>query len=272
MQYRDEEHVPSIVTEELWERANRILQSRAEKTQEKQTDTHSRYPYSGKLFCALDGEPYYRGVYRSGGVQKEVWQCRKYCEKGRSGCSSQPVYTAELNEILRDFYRRCVPDSSQWAQSLVQLYETLAEWEKGNGQLPGVRRGITDRVRKKDKLLDLNVNGRLSDEDFEEQNRRLSDELSALRKKEQELTKKARQQDSREQSARLRRQIVRELAFSNGFSAPLVDLMLRRAEISSGEQKGEVRLTLFAQGEESKRDYDIVRRRGKPSVCTALYI
>ncbi|MCI8497299.1 MAG: recombinase family protein [Clostridiales bacterium] len=271
VQYRDEEHVPPIVTQELWERANRILQSRSGKENGQVPDTHSRYPYSGKLFCAADGETYYRGIYRSGGGKKEVWQCKRYCEKGREGCSSPPVYTAELDEIMRDYYRRCVPKSEHWGEELVKLYEALGERERAASQLPGVRRGITERMRKKEKLLDLSVGGRLSDDDFEEQNRRLNGELSVLRKKEQELLAQSKQSDCAGQSERLRERIRREMDFPNGFSIALIDAMLDRAEVTGCGQKGEVRLTLFPGDGETQKEYHIARRRGKPSVCTASY-
>jgi hypothetical protein len=49
--YKDEETVPAIVSEELWETANRILRGRGEKAKNNETAYQSRYTYSGKMFC-----------------------------------------------------------------------------------------------------------------------------------------------------------------------------------------------------------------------------
>src|SRR5699024_8099244 len=102
--YKDEsgQIVPAIVSEELWDKANLILEKRSIKqSAEDKTGYQSRYPYSGKIICGVHKLPYYRALYRYKSGNKEIWQCQEYSRKGREGCTAPVLYTSELDTIMR---------------------------------------------------------------------------------------------------------------------------------------------------------------------------
>ena len=99
---QDEENVPPIVSEELWDKANLILSKRsAKQSAEDKSGYQNRYPYSGKIICGVHKMPYYRSLYRYKSGNKEIWQCQEYTRKGKEGCTSPIIYTSEADEILR---------------------------------------------------------------------------------------------------------------------------------------------------------------------------
>ena len=88
-QYVYENKVPPIVSKELWEAANREIARRAEGINRSGDRKRGRYKgksqISGKLFCGLCGNPYYRRTRRRYKDRLVVyeWKCKRYLETGR---------------------------------------------------------------------------------------------------------------------------------------------------------------------------------------------
>ena len=103
--------VPAIVSEELWDRANALYKSRSgqARAHKSAADFHNRYPYSGKLRCALHRASFHRQVRRRGGETREVWVCRVARTQGRASCPLPAVETAELNRVLAPLLSALVP-------------------------------------------------------------------------------------------------------------------------------------------------------------------
>ena len=86
-------------------------------------------------------------------------------------------------------------------------------------------------LQRKDKILDLNINGRLSDEEFQERNRKFNDEADELRKRIANLRdQQIKSEDIADSIEALREIITKELDFSNGMDQDLVDRLVDRIE------------------------------------------
>ena len=126
--YKDEDNVPPIVSEELWEKANRVLSKRSEQmSSDNRTSYNNKYAYSGKIVCTGHGCHYQRGLYRYPSGNKEIWQCRKYVEKGKSGCTMPVLYTTELNQIMKGCYDEIVTNKADIIHDLVKIYSSLSQ-------------------------------------------------------------------------------------------------------------------------------------------------
>ena len=80
--YKDEESVPPIVSEELWDKANMILTKRGQKIKsENRVSYNNKYLYSSKIVCSEHQCSYQRGLYRYPSGNKEIWQCKEYLQK-----------------------------------------------------------------------------------------------------------------------------------------------------------------------------------------------
>ena len=62
--YKDNETCPPIVSEELWEKCNKIL-DRNSKNYEQKTPTNMKYALSGKIKCMHDGATFTKGFYKN---------------------------------------------------------------------------------------------------------------------------------------------------------------------------------------------------------------
>lgn len=271
--YKDEENVPPIVSEELWEKANLILAKRsvAQSTEDK-SNYQNRYPYSGKIICGVHKQPYYRTLFRYRSGNKEAWQCQEYSKKGKQGCTSPILYTVELDDIVRQVLEELSIHKTEIIHELVQLYTTLSSGAKTEEDIARCKTSIDGILRRKDKLLDLSIDGRISDEEFSLRNDRFNEEIEQLRQRLQELeAEKLKNQDMMQSIEALRQAITEELDFSHGFTVGVIDALLDHIEVVGSEDKNRVEVKVYLKAMDHKADFLIQRSRGRTSVCTRQY-
>ena len=271
--YKDEENVPAIVSEELWEKANLILKKRsAKQSSEDKTSYQNKYPYSGKIICAVHHEPYYRSLYRYKSGSKEVWQCQEYARKGKSGCLSPIIYTSELDDIVRQTLEELFIHRAEIIHELIQIYTTIGSNDKIEEAIAKCKVGIEDVLRRKDKLLDLSIDGRISDDEFTTRNNRFNDEIERLQQHLQGLEEeKTKNQDMMQSIEVLRKAITRELSFEKGFTPGVIDALLDHIEVSGTEDKNVIHVKVYLKAIGENQEYTVQRFRGKTSVCSRQY-
>ena len=271
--YRDEEHVPPIVSEELWEKANLILARRsAKQSAEDRSSYQNKYAYSGKILCGVHHQPYYRAVYRYPSGDKEVWQCREYAKKGRSGCPSPIVYTSELDDIMRSVLEEVSLHKVEIIYELLQVYASVEQGNKTAQRMAACQAQMDEILRRKDKLLDLSIDGRISDREFSLRNDRFNGELETLQKQLQDLKEQQlKDRDMMQSIQALRQVIARELNFEHGFSEGVMDALLDHMEVTGTGEKNLVQVTVCLKAIVKPQCYTVRRVRSGTSVCTGPY-
>ena len=275
--YKDEsgQVVPAIVSEELWDKANRILEKRsAKQSEDGKTSYQNRYPYSGKIICGVHKQPYYRSLYRYKSGNKEVWQCQEYSRKGRAGCSSPVLYTSELDTIMRQVLEELSLNKAEIIQDLLRLYTSIGNGSNVEEEIGRCKGNIEAILKRKDKLLDLSIDGKIADDEFTQRNDRFNDEIQRLRQRldtlEQERSKNREMLQSIDT---LRQAITRDLDFTDGFSVGVIDSLLDRIEVhpQDGEKKSEIHVSVYLNVISEEERFTIQRGRWTTSVCTRQY-
>ncbi len=271
--YRDEENVPPIVTEELWDKANRLLMRRSEKQSAKDKSCYqNQYPYSGKIICGIHKTPYYRSLYRYKSGNKEVWQCQEYVKNGKSGCEMPILYTSEIDDILRQSLEEVAKYKSEIVEELIRIYNSVDTKDKIEAETTKCKAEMDTILQRKNRLLDLSISGNLSNAEFAARNERFNAELKTLEDRLAELEKQRQDDENRVQYIRaLKQMISRELDFSEGFTVGLVDALLDHMEVMGTEDKKVVHVTVYLKGMPEQQNYVIKRSKGKTSVCTRAY-
>ena len=179
--YKDEtgEKVPAIVEEDVWERANERYRQRKAKYKAIRANNGipsvgwGRSPLSSKIFCAACGAPFWRDVVSFGSTTgKEYWRCSYKKKNGSSSCPTSPVYTEELLEILKsvigELKAMIAENADEYARLLKEEFQSIPDSTEKSVKRLTLR--LNQLYKKRDKLLDHNINGRISDDQFEEMN------------------------------------------------------------------------------------------------------
>ena len=183
------------------------------------------------------------------------------------------LYTSEADLIVSDLLEDTLLRRAELARELIELYSAIGTGEKNGEEQRRCEEEMEGIVRRKDKLLDLSVEGRISDQEFSTRNERFNQELEILRTKIQELEdERARRQRTVRSPEYLRQAISTELDFPQGFSGGIVESLIERMEVHGTEERGQVKIRVYPRGRSEPMEYRVIRQRGKPSVCSRAYI
>lgn len=167
--FKDEtgEIVPAIVTEELWDRANKVLAKRSRDVKSRQNKCNHANLLTGKLFCMHCGKPYYRRESKDkSGSANSIWICSGKIKNGAASCPSFAIYESDIKPILLDVFQETAGSAEKYINEYIDLYKTIDEDNETAKAIAELDKTIAFETKKKQKLLDYNINGDISDKDF----------------------------------------------------------------------------------------------------------
>lgn len=187
--YKDTENVPPIVSEELWERANKKLKQRQESFASRAVNKavfQNRYTYSGKIYCGCHNLTYHRS---SAGKRKNnpVWECQVYRRESLKGCSNPRVFELELDEVFKDMFNKLFKRRNNIFDEILSECKNYLETNNNESDIKNLESKILVLNNKKDKLLELVMEEYLSKEDYKKQIDLINEDLTIYQNKITEL-------------------------------------------------------------------------------------
>ena len=196
--FKDEtgELVPAIVSEELWDSANAVLLRRSKDVKSRQNICNHSNLLTGKLFCTHCGKAYYRrdSVDRLGNKNSK-WVCSGKINNGADSCPSFPIYEEEIKPVLFDVFNETSSIAEDLVESYIEMYKSIDISGELAKDIEKLKAKIEHEQKKKRKILDYNLNGDLSDEDYIQMNNECKANIDSLEK---ELFDLEEQQNSKE--------------------------------------------------------------------------
>lgn len=180
--YEDKTRIPPIIDEDLWNRANNRLISRKKAFSERKEDKSiykNRYLYSAKIYCGQHNTVFHRREFRKN--KKDItWVCSEYLKSGKSTCDSPNIRESDLDAIFKDLISKLQIDSNEVIDTLMNYYKHL-EIDTGIDEEINIReKEINNLYAKKDKLLELSLQGSLSNTEFYERNNSFNEKIKVL--------------------------------------------------------------------------------------------
>ena len=196
--FKDEtgELVPAIVSEELWDAANEVLSRRSKDVKNRQNICNHANLLTGKLFCTHCGKAYYRrdSVDKQGNKNSK-WVCSGKINNGADSCPSFAIYEEEIKPVLFDVFNETSPIAEDLVESYIEMYKTIDSSGEMLRDIEKLKDEIEHEQKKKRKILDYNLNGDLTDEEYLQMNKECKEKITELEK---ELADLLEQQNSKD--------------------------------------------------------------------------
>lgn len=188
--FKDEtgEIVPAIVSEELWDKANAILQRRSEDVKTRQGICNHANLLTGKLFCTECGQPYYRRDSKDRqGRKNSKWICSGKIKNGADSCGSFAIYEEEIKPVLFEVFRDTKADADEMVAEYERMYKEMTEDGSLHKKIQQQKQLIEMANRKKNKLLQLVVDESITNADFKSMTAQCNQEIETAEKAIEEL-------------------------------------------------------------------------------------
>ncbi len=218
----------------------------------------NRYPYSGKIICEEHNTTFHRQVLTSKKGQQEVWQCKVYRKYGRSACSAPQIRSSELDLILSRIFTELVKDKQAIIDNLITVLQNVpkeVDYEKLRGRVQEEMDALNVR---KDRLLDLQIAGAITIEEFKTRNDTCNEQLRALEAQMEALRQEEAQAAGKDLDlGAIRRTLEKELSFSEGVNSALVSTILEKIVVKKESTKEEIYLDIYLKlGQQYAAIYD----------------
>lgn len=185
---------------------------------------------------------------------------QKYGRDEEKGCDQPVVYGEELDGAVRLALEAANPNREEIARALEALYGELQAQSRESGERKRLEASLTRLRERRNRLLELRLDGEISAGAFSGKSAELEAEISRL-----EGTLKEAAHPS-QPVLPSRRQIGSALEFEEGLPGCLIEGLVERIEVS-GEGGVLLNVTLKGEAPEAVR---VERKRGKPAELTLL--
>ena len=241
------EIVPAIVSEELWDAANAVLQRRSEDVKNRQGICNHANLLTGKLFCTECGQPYYRRESRDkqGNVNSK-WVCSGKIKSGKESCASFPIYEEEIKPLLYEVFRDTRELSAAMLEEYQRMYGELTRGDNLAKRIKSVEAKIDLNLKKKNKLLELVSLDSISPKNFKEMSESCDREAEELEKELAELKDQhASNEEFRKQMEKIRSVLrqAEQRAGSGAITKDFIDTFIDKIYVTPQED-GSMRLDI----------------------------
>ncbi len=180
-----ENAVPAIVTPEIWQKANEILEGKRKEisTEKKKCIAgffHGLYTYSGKIKCGKCNRPYYHSKYKHKKSAPTIqWECRGYRDFGvkpeNGGCDNIKVKEFEMDGIIKQAIFDFWENKDENVKRILDILNGVLSNQEFQTSLDKLKKEKDKLEKKKEKLIELYADELISKEEFKNRN----DEYSA---------------------------------------------------------------------------------------------
>ncbi len=169
------DHHEPIISREMFEEANRILDSRA-LSQEGKAKHSNRYPFSGKIKCGQCGKSYVaRYKKRKDGTVYKAWNCFESHKNGKAridkagnavGCNNRSINNEDALNIMKMIFKYMNINQEQVVENLMQSITDIILLDIPQADIDSLDEKIEDTKKRRTGLIELFTGGDIDKEEF----------------------------------------------------------------------------------------------------------
>ena len=205
-QYYTENHHEAIVSRELWDRANEILNKRkgSHSRSNGKRDKYSRqFSFSCMLKCGFCGGNLTRRTWNSRtNYKKTIWQCVTATKNGKKECPFCKGVPEQLLEeaFVRAYNALCTYDGD-FIDGFIEHVKAGLQDNDTDKEMKSVNKKIGRLKERKSSLVDMRLDDKIDEETYQMKIAEVNQKMDELLLKKQSL--KDRQQDQQDINKRL---------------------------------------------------------------------
>ena len=184
--WKDEEGntVPAIVDEELWDKAYRIYVERGDNIKSRRQSYKTDNYFTGKIICAEHNTPFWMKQHKIRQQEPNPrWVCSHKLKNGTNSCNTVGIYESEIFEMIFDVVHQLSVNVEQIIETYIKMLKSTIDNNDSEKQLMQYEQEIKTLENKKEKILEFNLNGHISDEEFIKRNNIYNKEIESIKEK-----------------------------------------------------------------------------------------
>lgn len=266
--YEDNENVPPIVSEYIWEQAQKIVKSRSDRFSTNKEVYQNRYPFSSKIYCMEHNTTYRRKKQTSSGKKKKTiitWRCSHFLKYNTTGCNGPILYDDELKEIVGKSILKYISNVSI-VDDLIKEYKTIEDTKDYSKEIEKKKEEIEKLEKSKSKILELIVKELIDENDFKRQSDEIVSNIKRLNKEIDDLETKSNSILSNyKYLEEVRKKALEKLKYENADIDSLIYEFLERIEVYKLEDNNYISLKVILN---TGKDFGITFKHGEHPLCT----
>ena len=177
----DGSRVPQIIDETTWEKANAYLRERGEAIKSRRTSFKNENIFTGKLFCANDGAPYWMKQHYIRGKEDVRWVCSYKIKNGADSCDSFGLAESELKEVIAELINKSSENIDRILEEYFEILKSLIKNIPDNkNEISRLEKQIDLLKQKREKILEYNLDGKISDDEFISRNKEYMKQIKQI--------------------------------------------------------------------------------------------
>ena len=221
--YKDNETCPPIVSEELWDKANEILDARSKKhDQINKNNKYNKFAFSGLMHCYYDGATFVRGTYQIGkgdrSRRRKFWACNNYRIHGKKkteGCNSPVIYYEELVEVCKKILKMmltCQDDLISEINDMISDIRTKKDYKREIKQVEDKTFKINNE---KKELIMMRMRKEIDLKEYNSLKDDLDKQIETLEETKRKLIEEEQSQESSEKNFDDFKKKINDIVFSD---------------------------------------------------------
>ena len=138
-----------------------------------------KYCYTAKIFCS-DHNVSYQRMSSKRKQTKPRWACGNYVKYRLDACKSPIIAEMDLNNIFTIIMKQVFNNKSEIIKEMLNYYSNLKIDNNYQFKISKLKKEIKTIETKKEKLLELNIDGSINNLEFKERNGKFNEDISSL--------------------------------------------------------------------------------------------
>ena len=244
-QYYVENHHEAIVSKEVWERANEILNKRKgsnSKSDGKREKYSRQFAFSCMLKCGFCGGNLTRRTWNSRtDYKKTIWQCVKSTKHGKKECPYCKGVPEELieNAFVRGYNTLCTYDG-EFIDGFLEHVRIGLQDNDTEKELKSIGKKIAKLKERKGQLVDMRLDDKVDEETYQSKLAEVSQKMEELLLKKQSLQDKKKDEQEIEKRLAEFQRIISKGDILQKFDRHVFESVVDRIIVGEKLENGEV--------------------------------